>query len=245
MRRVAAPLLIVALAACGGGDDADPTPADPARADVAGGDPAPDGAAPDDAAPDDPVAVGGSAQPVRIYGTTPAPARDGFVLVDSDCTDTFDSSNPGFPLVDVQLPPEWNVVGYGGGIRFESGGAETNLAVSVSEHPDGTDAAAVLAGMFPGETNEIGSVTWGTRTYPVAFDGSTYGFAALAGEIDNIMGQNLDFVFSARFGGTGTGDVTTFGDDTILAVFESMSLNACAFDEYVALLVDPQVTVVD
>jgi hypothetical protein len=236
-RAIGAGAVAVLLVSCGsdgdsdGGDAVDDPSGDvtvPADATVPnGGDPS-----------------GGSSATIDVFGTTAAAPVDGFTAYDSNCETAFTSDEPGFGDVDVQLPRDWTVVGVSGdsGLRFTTEGAERTLEVGISENSGPLDLAAIAEAAGGGD--EVGTITWGGESYPVLFDGMVFRVYAPALSLNAPSLPELNYVFEARFGSSGSGDTTAFGEENILAVLDSMSLNDCVIDEYLLVFPDAEVTVV-
>lgn len=243
MRRVTVCLAgtLLAVAGCSSGESTD-APRDTVD-DTVSSDDMQDGTQDDSGS-----AAGGPS--MSVFGTEPAPPQAGFTMLDTDCATASTVEAPVIRPVDVQLPPSWTVIGVSdgtssGSVRVQQDGSERTFQVGLAESRNANSTDEVLAAAFPGEFDEIATITWGADQYPVGFDGSNY-VAVMPGlRIDGLAVGVVQQYVTARFGDAGTGEIAAFDQTDVVAAFDSISLDRCIADELAGALGVAEVVIVD
>ena len=249
MRAVLVAATVSLVAACGGSDDLAGVGDSPATADVgstpASADDGVDVEPGEDPAfdPDDDVVTGLSVL-VEAYGTTAGGPVDGFDRWDGGCDVAADADGPALDTGDISVPPTWEPIGSGDGIRLSIGDIEKNLSTGLSMHDPDIGAVAVLDTLFGTIDYEVvGEVEVGSDVVPVGFGGGAYRMASLAGSMRG--NTSIDFYHELNFGLTGSGDITTVPLDTVLDVFGSFTIDPCVVDDETVVYAERSFLVVD
>lgn len=209
---------LVAVVSCGQGDESEPA--------VAGDEQSAAEAA-------EPPAVA-----IEARGTEEEPLRDGFVAIDSQCSEG-SAENPQLGPLDIQIPATWEVKGaHGEGSRsaeltIQTPNVRRTLEVDMAQQRPGS---APEAKPNP-EAREIGSVEWAGERYPVYFTDYRFSVYLPAITVENVT----DIYVSLSFGGRGGGDLSKVDPDTVIEVFETARLDRCAVETYAEAMQNPEI----
>lgn len=176
-----------------------------------------------------------------LRGTEKQPVPDGYVEIPGACTESTEN-NPSLGMLSVYVPEEWGPASGATGLSGDSGlisffvvdGAQVDIEARMlypdwqnddQPHPD-----SVLNAL--GETETVGTVTWGGEEVEVVHNGRTY--AALL-PIMEVVGEapgapTGPHLMSVQVLELFEDDAAT--RDTILTVIETMASHECAADWY-------------
>lgn len=179
---------------------------------------------------------------IEVLGTAEKPPRDGFVRIDSDCTDGT-SESPRLGPLDLQVPAAWEIRRSGGGgprradMGFTAGGVRRTISVGMRDQS--RNEPPPTAGGEGAE--EVGRVSWGGVQVPVVFGPGGYSAYFPIITVDD----RIDVYAHLRVGGRGSGDLATLDPDAVLGIFETARLDPCAVESFAGTFNNAEVVFLD